>query len=358
MSESITFILCGSGKKPVGGFRIIYEYANRLSKNGWKVYIIHPATYPTVPLPLIKRIKKYVYYLYCLISKSFLPSSWFPIDPKVRMLWVPDLQEKNIPDADYIVAGPVESAFFVNSYSGIKGKKIYLIQGFEDWSMKKEDVERSWKFPMKKIVVSQWLKTLINNVGQEAICIPNGLDLSFFKIQNHFDNRPFFSIIFLYHELSLKGCLYTLEALAHLKKKYPTIAITTFSIYPKPAGFPEFIHYYYNPSQEMIRTLYNSSAIYISSSLSDGWDLPLCEAILCGCVCVATDIPVHREYMAEGVNGFFCTPGSVEAIIDKVEYIFSHQEFALKISENAWQTLKKFNWDSRVKLFEQALLLS
>lgn len=39
----ITFVLVSSGQNPVGGFKIVYEYANCLAARGHNVTIIHPA---------------------------------------------------------------------------------------------------------------------------------------------------------------------------------------------------------------------------------------------------------------------------------------------------------------------------
>jgi glycosyltransferase involved in cell wall biosynthesis len=356
MALSITFVLPGHGRFPVGGMKIVYEYANRLCAKGWRVNIIHPAAIDSPRESGYRKSKHYIRYLIWLVFKLYLPSSWFTVAHGVRLLWVPNLLEKQIPDADYIVACPAVSAFSVNSYSPRKGRKFYFIQHFEDWSMKKEDVEKTWKLPLKKIVVSQWLKSLAHTLGEEAVCIPNGLDFTFFRETKQFHERPFRSILFISHTLDIKGTRYCVEACDLLKKKYPDITITTFSRYHKPAGFPLYITYYCNPSQEQLRELYNSSAIYISASLSEGWDLPLCEAILCGCVAVATDINGHREYLQEGVNGFYCKPASAESIVDRVEYVLTHPNAARALSETAHQTLKQYDWDSRVRLFEEALL--
>jgi glycosyltransferase involved in cell wall biosynthesis len=356
MAQSITFLLHGDGRFPVGGIKIVYEYANRLSAKGWRVNVIHPAAIYGPCESGYRKLKHYMKYLIWLVFKLYLPSSWFTVAPGVRMLCVPNLHEKHIPNADYIVACPVETAFFTHSYSPGKGRKFYFIQHFEDWSMKKEDVEKTWKLPLKKIVVSQWLKSLAHTLGEEAVCIPNGLDFSFFQKTKQFNERPFKSVLFISHTLEIKGTRYCIEACELLKKKYPDIVIKTFSRYQKPAGFPPYITYHYNPSQEQLRELYNSSAIYISASLSEGWDLPLCEAILCGCVAVATDIDGHREYLQEGVNGFCCKPASAESIVDRVEYVFSRPDAVRKMSQTARETLSKFDWDSRVELFQETIL--
>jgi glycosyltransferase involved in cell wall biosynthesis len=357
MKQSITFILNGYGPNPIGGFKIIYEYASRLSQRGWKVNVVHPWNLKKdVTSSILKRIENRLRFIRHKILGLYLPRKWFKIGKKVRMMCVPDLSENNIPNADYIVACPVESASYVNEYSRKKGRKFYFIQHFEDWVFNKERVEETWKYPLNKIVISKWLQKIANNLGEKATYIPNGLDFSFFRVITPFEKRLMKSICFMSHELSWKGTKYVFDAIGLLKLKYPELVVKTFSAYQKPDKNPEYIEYYFRPSQEKIREIYNSSSIFISPSLSEGWPLPPAEAMMCGCVVIATDIGGHKEYIEDNQNGLLCKPASAVSIVEKVEYLFNHQDVALKISHRAPQSLTKFDWDSRVDLFEKALL--
>jgi glycosyltransferase involved in cell wall biosynthesis len=356
MNRSIAFVLSGSAEKPVGGFKVVYEYANRLARKGWTVRVIHPFDLRPTKQPLVKKIIHLARFMKCLILKTYLPTSWFKIDPGVRMLWVPSLSEFFIPRSEFIVACPVQSASFVNSYPTNRGKKFYFIQHFEDWEMPKDEAIRTWKFPLRKIVIAKWLAEIAQGLGEESVYIPNGLDFSFFKNLKPFGSRPLKSIMFMSHAHAFKGTCYALEALKILKRKYPDIVARTFSLYPKAENFPDFIEYFLGPSQDKLRDLYNASAIFLSPSLAEGWPLPPAEAMMCGCVVVATDIGGHREYIEDGTNGLFCKPRSADSIVEAIEKVFCNPNLASKISEAAPASLQRFDWDSRVELFEQALL--
>src|SRR3546814_16260425 len=47
----ISFVLPCSGRYPIGGFRIVYEYANRLADRGHQVSIVHFAAFPALMPP-------------------------------------------------------------------------------------------------------------------------------------------------------------------------------------------------------------------------------------------------------------------------------------------------------------------
>ena len=40
----ITFILPRTGETPIGGFKVVYEYANRLVEDGYTVNIVYGIT--------------------------------------------------------------------------------------------------------------------------------------------------------------------------------------------------------------------------------------------------------------------------------------------------------------------------
>jgi glycosyltransferase involved in cell wall biosynthesis len=58
-------------------------------------------------------------------------------------------------------------------------------------------------------------------------------------------------------------------------------------------------------SREELATLYAAAAVVLVPSLSEGFGLPVIEALACGAPVVASDIPVLREVSLEGVQ--FCS---------------------------------------------------
>jgi hypothetical protein len=57
-----------------------------------------------------------------------------------------------------------------------------LIQGFETWGDFCENmVFETYKFDLRKIVISDYLKEKVESVGEHAIVINNGFDFTYFK---------------------------------------------------------------------------------------------------------------------------------------------------------------------------------
>ena len=148
---TITFVLPGlSRKNPVGGFRVVYEYANRLADRGHTVNVVHPLIlFPEqmtpkhrlgIPLVLLTR------------RLTRLPRvGWFDLSPKVNLMVVRSLEERLIPQGDVIVATAWQTAEWVNGYERDKGEKFYLIQHYEKWSGPEERVEATWKAEIERL---------------------------------------------------------------------------------------------------------------------------------------------------------------------------------------------------------------
>ena len=113
-----------------GGIKIIFEYANHLKGLGHEVNII----YPLIPmLTHEKRNNTNINRFLGILSnlKKGNKVEWFNLD--VGLKRVISFNERFIPPADIIIATWWETAFYVNEYLENKGKKFYLIQGYEIW---------------------------------------------------------------------------------------------------------------------------------------------------------------------------------------------------------------------------------
>src|SRR5215831_5376488 len=116
---------------PAGGFKVVYEYANRLQRRGHQVSVVHPRNLE--PQPAVKEQIKSLFWDARLKWKHRPLIPWMDIHPEVNLLLVPDLREEFIPDGDAIFATAFQTAFWVNGSSERKGRMYYLIQSYETW---------------------------------------------------------------------------------------------------------------------------------------------------------------------------------------------------------------------------------
>jgi len=66
--------------------------------------------------------------------------------------------------------------------------------------------------------------------------------------------------------------------------------------------------------QNNLPDYYRGADLYLSASLSDGSSVSLMEALACGCPVALSDIPSNREWVDEGVEGWFFPVGDEQAL--------------------------------------------
>jgi glycosyltransferase involved in cell wall biosynthesis len=349
----ITFILPGSGHHPVGGFKIVYEYSNRLVARGHQVNIVQPALLEIDPM-WFNRPVRWSLYIKRLIDKSFLPDSWFLLDHRVNLLWVPSLKSKYIPDCDVVVATAWETAEWVAKYPASKGVKYYLIQHLETWGGDESRVLNTWKLPLQKIVIARWLEKIADGMGENALYVPNGLDFESFNLDMMPESRDSKDVMMLFHEAIWKGVADGLEALVHVRKVIPDLRVTLFGV-PAAHNLPKWVEYQRSPKQKDLRRLYNQAAIFISPSWTEGWGLTGSEAMMCGSALVATDIGGHQEYMRHEITAILSPPKQPELLANNILRLILDTDMRVSLAKAGNENIQKFTWKRATDRLEAIL---
>jgi len=351
----INILLPGSAKFPIGGFKILFEYANGLAKKGYKINVVIPLVLSLSNLSELKKIKLMAIYNRDKLLNNYSPKSWFKLDEKINQEWVLSLDEKNIPKGDVLIASSWHTAKIANFYNFDKGRKIYFIQSFESWHGKHEEVLDTWKMPFKKIVISKWLKEFADLINEEAVYIPNGLDFFSFGIDILPEERNPKSIGMLFHDLEVKGSIFGIEAFILLKKEIPDIDVTLFGVVDKPKLIPEWIKYFKNPSQKVLRKLYNDTAIFVSPSLMEGFPLTPAEALICGCAIVLSEIGGHMEYSENEKTALLFPSKDTNKLKECIIRLIYNNNFRLNLAYEGNKNIKKYQWEDSINQFEKVL---
>jgi glycosyltransferase involved in cell wall biosynthesis len=360
----ITFILPGPSMHPSGGYKIIYEYANRLNVLGNQITILHPFFIPSVELhspqifslPFINRV---VYYLRFLINaRRKRPWNWFKINYRIRMRIIPNMRQIYVPKADILVATVWDTAEFVARCTSSKGKKIYFIQGLDTlWKgTNPERVMNTWKLPLQKIVVSRWLEEIGRNLGEHCTYIPDAIDFNEFNLDVPIESRNSFTVCLINSELEFKGTADGLQALHIVKRQIPGINILMFGQTFRPKTLPDWFTYFQNPTTLKIREIYNRSAIFIGTSWCEGFGLPGCEAAACGCALCLAENGGHREYAIHNKTALLHPPKRPDLLAENIINLLKNNHNRIKLALNAHTNLKIFSWDESVKKLEQAFI--
>lgn len=355
----ITFLLPLSGDRPVGGFKVAYEYANFLAANGHDVSVVHPALLK-IDEPLFAHGIRGAYrclrdYWKRKRTGNFKPTPWFKMRPDVKLLWVLSLKESNIPASDVVIATAWETAEWLATYKIPDRAKFYLIQHLETWNGEEERVMATWKLPLKKIVIAGWLQEIADKLGEPSTLIPNGFDFQRFSRDTMPEDRDPRTILMLYHLFDWKGSADGLAAFRIAQQQEPGLLLSLFGVGDPPDDMPEDAVYFRNATQETLRVLYNENAIFVAPSWAEGFPLPPAEAMQCGAAIVATDCGGHRAYMTDGVTALMSPIKDPEALAANLLRLIRDRELRLRIAEAGWRHIQDFTWERAGSALEAVL---
>lgn len=356
----ISFLLPFSGHQPVGGFKVAYEYANGLARRGHEVCVYHA---PMLRLgegsPRRLARQSLVFAAKALgLTGGYRPDRWFRVDPRVRLLWRPSLDQRWIAPADALVATSWETAEWAARYPGDRGRKFYLIQHQESTFPGADPVRATatWKLPFQKIVIARWLAQIAEELGESAIYLPNGLDFASFDLDLPVEERDPLRLVMLYHHLEWKGSRDGLEAILRVKGRVPGLKLTLFGLPERPADLPQWIDYRQNPPQGELRRIYNEAAIFVGPSWAEGWPLPPAEAAQCGAALCLTDIGGHREYGRHGETALLCPPRDPAALAHNIETLALDSAGRSALALAGHRFIRQFTWERAVTVMEQSLM--
>ncbi len=347
----ITIVLPFPVTKPVGGAKIMYEYANRLKAAGHTVVVVHSLKRPLKKMKSPLFWKRFVYW----VTNAGRPA-WFPLNKNIPSLIVDEISNKFLPDADIVFSTWWQMTYATSKLLPAKGRVVNLVQDFEIWAGQEDKVIASYQLPVHHAAIAKHLKELVEKNGAMNVAyFPNAIDTTKFYISKPIADRNPLSIIMLYSEEERKGTKYGIDALVVLKNRFPKLNVALFGVYSKPTDLPTWINYFRKPAN--LQKLYNEYAIFLTPSLGEGWALPPAEAMACGCAVVCTNISGHADYALNNETALLVTPKNTDEIINSVSDLLAISNKRIQLAINANNYLvKNFNWDKSVKIAEEYFL--
>lgn len=359
MAFFVSILLPGSGHAPLGGQKVAYEYANGLAARGHHVTAIHPAIlYRDAPLSQVA--KQFVRYLQRKVDGSYRPSSWFKMDPRVKLEWVPSLHPRYITNSDVVIATAWQTAEWLNLYPAEKGKRACLVYDFEHYMNATPWVQKriglSFAQRMKVIATSPAVSEMLNASGaNDAAYIPNGIDFQVFYEERALDHSLRNSIGFPTRSEPFKGTKEAISALSIVRERFNRgIRFWSFGGL-RPSYLPDWIEYHERPSDEDLRKLYNQTLIFAVPSHYEGWGLPGAEAMSCGAVLASTDNGGVRAYATHLRNALLSPPRDPAALAKNILQLLTDSTLRMKLAEQGLSDIRQFTWHKAIGSLEHLI---
>jgi glycosyltransferase involved in cell wall biosynthesis len=343
----LNFVLPFLPSRPVGGAKIMFEYANRMALIGHDVQILFSVKRP------FKKSRTPIWLRY-LLQRWRKKNPWFKFHSTVKLKLIREVADRFVPDADATIVTWWQMAYALNELSATKGKKINLIQDYEIWTGQEDKVKESYQLPLIHVVIAQYLSQVVSKAsGRMPIHIPNAIDTTKFDVTNPIDKRNPKSVIMMYSKEPRKGTPFGLEAINLTKEKIPDLKVTLFSVYPRPIEIPEWISFRQKPDN--LHELYNQNSIFFSPSIGEGWALPPAEAMCCGCAVVCTDIGGHHDYAVQEETALLVPTENPKSMAQAICRLIDDDELRNKIANQAVQRINLFSWEESVRKLESVI---
>ena len=347
--KSICFLIHGTAPKPVGGVKVVYEYANMFVEKGYKVSVLFGEKRKNKE-SLLELCKDFVKFI-CKKLMRFDKKQWFLIDNRVSIRYVFDFTTEFY-SYDVLIATMLSTSYHLAEARKKNCTKcMYFVQGFETWNVSESYVLNSYKLNLRKIAISPWLFDKIKSVDSNVVYIPNGFDFDYFSLQKPIERRDKFAISMLYHTNPQKRCLDLFEALLLLKQKYPQLHVNMFGAYPKPNNLPDWYSYIRKPNKNLHNDLYNSSAIFLNASEQEGWGLTVGEAMICGCAVVCSNNDGHLIMAKDKETALVFEVGEIQQIVSCIERLFNDDVLRQKIAYQGNVYIQQFSWKKSLEKF-------
>jgi glycosyltransferase involved in cell wall biosynthesis len=343
-----------------GGVRVCAIYAKKLIERGHHVNVVAPKKKLLTFKQQLKRLIKGTGWI--KVAEQ-LQNHFDLLDVNVTYLESNrPVTERDIPDADVVIATWWETAEWIAHFPACKGAKVYFIQHHEvHQGQPIERVKQTYLLPLYKITISNWLVQTMQNTYQDSrvSLVPNSVDSElFFATPRKKQIRPTLGL--LYSKVEFKGIDTLLKVIEQVKDRLPELRVICFgNSKPLKSLLPEYFEFEYQPQQSRLREIYGQCDVWLCCSRSEGFHLPPLEAMACRCPVVSTKVGGPEDIVRQGENGFLCEIDDVDSLTDTVMKVFNSTEQEwLALSDEAYATATRYSWDDAADLFEQGLTLA
>lgn len=234
-------------------------------------------------------------------------------------------KEKDIPDADVIIATGYKSVKPTVSAPSRCGLKAHYIRAWETWQMQEKDiVKKVLEAPTLKIVNSICLQTKVKDFGFASDIIRPGYDFEDLYPLNIRGKTKQVIIGGLYREGvhgQRKRTMWLFETAKNVKTRHKNVKFWLFGSESAPAG-SLVDRYVRSPYKKQKNEFYNMVDIWMAPTMLEGLHLPPAEAMLTKCAVVSTkaELSGTQDYITDGITGL-ASANNIESFINNINWL-------------------------------------
>jgi len=111
----------------------------------------------------------------------------------------------------------------------------------------------------------------------------------------------------------------------------------------KNVGAEDVVHFLGRVDEDSLPDIYSRSAVFLTTSKSEGFGLSLLEAMASGRPCIVSDLPTHRALVEHEVSGMIF--GNRGELVSYLKELLSAPEKAERLGAAARQVASRHTWE-------------
>jgi glycosyltransferase involved in cell wall biosynthesis len=350
----VTFVLPGYSGGPIGGFRVVYEYASGLARRGHEVTVLHPRQIdaPTSARGHAPSVA------WLLRHRPRASVVWAQPDPRVRLLRIPWLTPRFIPSDDVVVATAWQTAEVVARSAA--GAGVHLVYDYEfyrsgDAAMRSR-IGRSLRSGLQLIATSQAVTEMLIECGvRPATTVTAAIDHRVFRPTVPPADRAATVIGFPARRELHKGLADALTAFDAVRRQHGQHL--RFNAFGRPGlAVPEWVELYSGLDDGQLSDYYNALAMFVVPSHYEGWGLPGLEAMGCGTPLITTANGGAADYARSDRTALVVPPGDPTAIAEAVSRMLTDEPLRRRLAEAGIAEAARHRWEASIDSLESFLV--
>lgn len=257
----------------------------------------------------------------------------------------------NFPESDVVVATQWSTASWVAEIvqAGRGGVGVYFLQDYESWFFPATDqssrakVLATYQLIPHRIVMSDWLKGMLEKDGYTTFKIHLGMDLGIFYPRQVQDKQRQIVMAMARPRTFWRGFTSIIEGLRRVKESLPGVEIVLFGDDLSKQGIPfSYRDEGIITNQNKLAELYSAADVYLDGSDFQGFGRPALEAMACGAACVLTGVGGVTEYARDEENCLLVPPKNPEAFAQAILKILQNKDVRTRLVKGGLETVKDY----------------
>ena len=279
------------------------------------------------------------------------PPDWFPLDVPVRTFQTYEALAMALEREDALkVATWWETAPWVWRASVTRGIPVYFVQDIETSYYAGDEpaqsrVLASYREEFRYLTISGWNRERLAEMGLSAELIPPGIDLDNFRPLDRPKRNDV--VLAVGRSLPLKNLPLTIEAWRRLE---PRPELWMFGVEPD-LGPEHGARYFERPSDERVNELFNEAAVFVQTSIHEGFCLPLLEAMAAGTPVVSTDAHGNRDFCRHEENCLIAE-ANVDSVSAALGRLLGDPALRARLAAAGLHTAAEYAWEQRIDRLE------